>query len=131
MSFRSAAFPAALALLALCAAGTAQAQRRDGPCAGDVKNFCSDVRPGDGRMYRCLTDHKARLSRGCQDRMNRSAERLQSLASACQSDIEKYCKGASRGNGRVLACLKERQADLERACTAELRRARKDSSIAR
>jgi hypothetical protein len=130
VSVRSAAVLAAFVVLALCAA-TADAQRRDGPCVGDVKNFCSDVRPGDGRMYRCLTDHKARLSRACRDRMNRSAERLQSLATACQSDIEKHCKGASPGDGRILACLKERQGDLEHACMAELRRARKDRSIAR
>jgi hypothetical protein len=30
--------------------------------------------------------------------------------------IRKFCKGITQGQGRILACLKSRQADLSPAC---------------
>lgn len=34
-------------------------------CADDVKKFCPDVQPGDGRIMQCLRPHRAELSPGC------------------------------------------------------------------
>jgi hypothetical protein len=34
-------------------------------CADDVKKFCPDVQPGDGRIMQCLRPHRAELSAGC------------------------------------------------------------------
>jgi Golgi apparatus protein 1 len=34
-------------------------------CKGDAKQLCADVKPGEGRMMRCLKDNEAKLSAGC------------------------------------------------------------------
>ena len=40
--------------------------------------------------------------------------------SACRADTKKLCPAVRPGGGRVLACLKDRQADLSPACQAAL-----------
>jgi len=42
-----------------------------------------------------------------------------------QGDVEKFCKGVKPGAGRILSCLKGREADLAPACAAEFKRAGK------
>jgi Golgi apparatus protein 1 len=34
-------------------------------CKGDAQQYCKDVRPGGGRVTRCLQDNEAKLSEGC------------------------------------------------------------------
>jgi len=36
-------------------------------CEGDAKQYCADVRPGGGRMGRCLKDNEAKLSAACKE----------------------------------------------------------------
>jgi Cysteine rich repeat len=132
MPIRNALASTAFALLAVSAAMTADAQgRRDGPCAADAKKFCSNVKPGQGRVYNCMKEHQAELSPACQARIKEAAERLESLAKACKADAEKYCKGVRRGGGRILSCLKGRESDLAPACAAEFKRAGSDPAVAR
>lgn len=37
------------------------------PCDNDLKKFCSDVRPGDGKKMNCLKTNAANLSKICKD----------------------------------------------------------------
>lgn len=41
-------------------------------------------------------------------------------AQACQADARKLCPGARPGGGRVLGCLKKREAELSEPCKAAL-----------
>ncbi len=34
-------------------------------CGQDMQSFCMDVKPGDGRMLRCLKRHETQLSPAC------------------------------------------------------------------
>jgi hypothetical protein len=34
-------------------------------CREDARRLCSDLKPGDGRVAQCLTQHQAELSQGC------------------------------------------------------------------
>jgi hypothetical protein len=34
-------------------------------CAPDIKRFCADIDPGQGRVVRCLRDHESQLSPSC------------------------------------------------------------------
>jgi hypothetical protein len=36
-------------------------------CEGDVKQFCTGVEPGQGRIVRCLRVNEAKLSQKCKD----------------------------------------------------------------
>jgi hypothetical protein len=35
------------------------------PCMPDIKAFCKDVKPGEGRIVRCLKQHENELSEAC------------------------------------------------------------------
>lgn len=43
------------------------AQAAFAACNGDITKFCADVRPGRGRILRCLTAHDAELAPECRD----------------------------------------------------------------
>ena len=34
-------------------------------CTGDMEKFCGDVKPGEGRIVKCLRDHAHELSAAC------------------------------------------------------------------
>ncbi|MBL8705042.1 MAG: cysteine rich repeat-containing protein [Rhodospirillales bacterium] len=42
------------------------------------------------------------------------------LRSACQADAKKHCDGIQPGGGRLLQCLKGKQAELSQPCQAAL-----------
>ncbi len=34
-------------------------------CGADIAQFCSGIKAGSGRLYRCLDENKARLTKSC------------------------------------------------------------------
>jgi hypothetical protein len=56
-----------------CKAGQEQARARareaHEACADDVQKFCKDVKPGEGRVVRCLKDNSAGLSTECREKL--------------------------------------------------------------
>jgi hypothetical protein len=50
-----------------------------------------------------------------------SAQAKDKGGSACKADVEKLCKDVQPGEGKILGCLKEHQADLSPGCTAQLK----------
>jgi hypothetical protein len=123
MSIRNAFVTIAFALLAAGVAADAGAQqRKDGPCAADVKKFCGDVKQGQGAIANCMKAHQAELSPACQERMKARAEKAERVREVCKPDAEKFCKGIAPGDGRIRSCLRARQAELNPACAAEFKR---------
>jgi hypothetical protein len=57
--------------------------------------------------------------------------RWDAFVSACKSDAEKHCKAIPAGSGRVLSCLKGREADLAPDCKAQFSRANSDPVVTR
>jgi hypothetical protein len=100
-------------------------------CAADAKKFCGDVRPGGGRIYKCLASHDAELAPACRERLATAKARWDEFVKACKSDADKHCKGIPAGSGRVLSCLKGREADLTPDCKTQFNRARNDSTVTR
>ena len=123
-------------LCTTCVVGMASAQQAaqkgakkgDNVCAADAKKFCSEVRPGGGRVYKCLTDHNSDLAPACRDRLAAAKARYDEFVAACKDDAGKYCKGIPVGGGRILSCLKGRESDLAPACKAEFARAQKETA---
>ena len=55
-----------LLLLGTLAIGLAAPLRaEDGPCKADMEKFCKDVKPGEGRIVKCMKEHEAELSEAC------------------------------------------------------------------
>ena len=106
----------------------AKAAAKDQVCREDAKKFCGDVRPGGGRVYKCLTDHNADLTPACRDGLAAAKKRADEFVAACKADMGKYCKGIPAGHGRILSCLKGRESDLTPACKAQFNRAKSDAT---
>ena len=124
MSIRKAIVTMAIALLAAGLAGDALAQQRsEGPCARDVKQFCGDVKPGQGAIAKCMKAHEAELSPACRESSKARAEKAERVREECRADVEKFCKGIAPGGGRILSCLKSREPELQPAYAAEFKRA--------
>jgi hypothetical protein len=60
-------------LSALCREKMEEREKRQkdckNACCDDVKKFCEDVRPGGGRIAKCLRDHVNKLSAPCKERI--------------------------------------------------------------
>ena len=87
-------------------------------CADDIQSLCADVKPGGGNVLRCLNASYFSLTPGCQEIMKGAREKAAEFQKACSKDAKKLCKGITPGQGRVLACLESRKADLSPACAA-------------
>ncbi len=90
-------------------------------CADDVRSFCADVTPGRGAVLECLAANRPDLAPPCRAVVEGAQEKLAEFRKACGPDAKKLCKGIAPGEGRVLACLESRKADLSPRCQALMR----------
>ncbi len=58
------------ALLLSASAGWAASGEVRQACAGDVKVFCSGIKPGGGRLAACMRDNTDKLSQGCRQALS-------------------------------------------------------------
>ena len=47
------------------------------PCRADIRKYCTDVKPGGGRVAECLRKHQEELSTECKARGQEVRERIQ------------------------------------------------------
>ncbi|HWE22408.1 MAG TPA: cysteine rich repeat-containing protein [Myxococcales bacterium] len=100
-------------------------------CEADAKKFCSDIRPGSGRIAACLKSHENELSDACRNEGEKMRARgeahralIQDVQQACRDDANKFCSGIRPGGGRIAACLKSHQSELSQPCTAAVKDAK-------
>lgn len=89
-------------------------------CGDDVMVFCPNVKTGEGRVLKCLVTNGAKLSETCQKVVQGLEEKSAEFKKGCGGDVSKLCGSVPKGEGRILACLKSKQAELTPACTAVL-----------
>ncbi len=95
-------------------------------CAEDITKFCKDVKPGGGRIAKCLKAHENELSGTCKDEIAQLQKRFNETAEACHDDVMKFCKDVEPGAGRIAKCLREHQSELSHDCQEKwLRHGRK------
>ena len=46
-------------------------------CTGDMEKFCKDVKPGGGRILKCLREHTQDLSSACRKMTETTAGKMQ------------------------------------------------------
>jgi Cysteine rich repeat len=104
-------------------------------CKNDVEKLCPKTHPGPERAS-CMKAHESEVSPECKKFYREMQERRQEsltnhppggggpmkeARSACQSDMEKFCQGVQPGDGRIIACLQQHQADLSPACSSQMK----------
>ena len=82
-------------------------------CAGDVRQYCKEIKPGDGRIKACMAGHLAELSRACltalaepkpqvlSDGANAKSKRIEN--SHLMRFIEMYLAGIDPSTGDIIA----------------------------
>ena len=97
-------------------------------CSKEIKAYCSSVTPGGGRLVSCAKAHEDKLSSECIYATNRAgywvnvlARTLTYVASQCKADALKYCPDVKLGEKRVLNCLGENKANLNKYCGLALK----------
>lgn len=100
------------------AAGTLAAD-----CAGDIKQYCSAVTPGESRVVACLIAFEDRIAPRCRltaylasDDLGNRLKSLRQMARICSSDIVQYCSKVAPGGGRIYDCIKKNKATLTDEC---------------
>jgi hypothetical protein len=97
-----------------------------GACKGDVDKFCQGVQQGEGRIAKCIAQHKEELSPGCKARLEEAAKQLKGVQKACEDDIMAFCEGVKPGGGRIAQCLKANESKLSPQCKASAAKAKKE-----
>jgi hypothetical protein len=102
--------------IVLSVAGPAAAQDA---CRAEADKFCKDMKPGEGKLLKCLQGHEAEVSDACRARLNTINQFM-----ACVEDIMHFCPGEVPVGGEAIKCLRLHDTDLSTACKNELRKIR-------
>lgn len=96
-------------------------------CEQDLDQYCSQVTPGDGRLLYCVAAHADKISGECNFALFEAATVLAQMADAilyvaesCETEIDTLCADVALGEGRILACLEEHDAELGDSCKTAL-----------
>jgi hypothetical protein len=111
MSRKSRILPIGVALMIFTGTG-AMAQPRLGVCAADIKAYCTDVEPGEGRLAACIKEHVSDFSLTCKARLVRTIV----TAKECASSLKEQCGGRQRNGSETRTCLRDSVASLSDLC---------------
>jgi hypothetical protein len=91
-----------------------------GACKADREKFCKDVKPGEGRIVKCMKEHEADLSPECKEKMSEAKEKMgekkEEWNKACGEDQKTLCGDVKKGHGAVMKCLKKNESKLSEGC---------------
>ncbi len=92
-------------------------------CEPEIKAYCSQVTPGEGRLLACFYAHGDKISLRCEYGLYLAAAELEEfvtavsyLAAQCADDLMKHCSDVEMGEGRVASCLLEHKEEATEAC---------------
>ena len=92
-------------------------------CEKELKTYCADVTPGQGRILACLYSYEDKLSAQCDfalydaaAQLERAVAALAYVANECDEDLDKHCSSVSPGEGRLLDCLDKNAKKISQRC---------------
>jgi hypothetical protein len=101
----------------------AEATKLENSCAEDIKKYCSDVTPGEGRMIYCMQAHEDKISPKCAFDLEEaatdvqlSADNLKEAITACKAEITGVCGKTQPGQGRIATCLMANKSTASKNC---------------
>jgi hypothetical protein len=97
-------------------------------CDKEIKTYCKDVTPGEGRVLACLYAHEDKLSAQCEyalydaaAQLERALTALTYVANECRDDLTKFCSNIKPGEGRLLQCIDKNEAKVGKRCKQALK----------
>jgi hypothetical protein len=102
---------------------TARIAKLESACAKDIKKYCKDVTPGEGRLIYCMQAHEDKISPQCtfelEDELTsvqNSLDNLKDAITACKAEITGVCGKIVPGQGRIAACLLANKSTASKDC---------------
>ena len=97
-------------------------------CDKELKSYCKDVTPGEGRGLACLYAFSDKLSPQCEyalydaaAQLERAINALAYAANECRDDLTKYCADIKPGQGRLVQCIEKNDAKVSSRCKQALK----------
>ena len=97
-------------------------------CDKELKTYCKDVTPGEGRVLACLYAYEDKLSGQCEYalydaavQLQRAVEALSYAVNECRDDLTKFCSDIKPGEGRLLQCLDKNNSKVSKRCKQALK----------
>jgi len=92
-------------------------------CDKELKTYCKDVTPGEGRVVACLYAFSDKLTPKCEyalydaaAQLERALTALTYVANECRDDLTKFCSNIKVGEGRLLACIEKNEKQVSKRC---------------
>ena len=108
---------------------TARIAKLENACAADIRKYCKDVTPGEGRMIYCMQAHEDKISAKCDYELGETAERAQVASDvlrngvlACKAEIVGVCGKVQPGQGRIATCLIANKSTASKDCADAIER---------
>ena len=102
-------------------------------CKKELVDYCSKVKPGQGRIVACLYAYNDKLSDQCSLAVEIGVVQLRIILSAvshvleqCQNDLDTHCADVEIGSGKMYQCMSKNRAKLQKKCKATFLKAEKD-----
>ena len=87
------------------------------PCGADIARLCPDAKDR-ASVRACMKDKADQVSAECKAKWADFKERAEAAIEACKPDVAKFCSDVKPGQGRVMVCLRQHEAELSDACKA-------------
>jgi len=98
-------------------------------CQGDIRQHCSGLGQNATKVFMCLTAYEEQLSPTCRKEVLEAAmsikagsEAIDYSLSACETDVDAYCRNVQPGEGRVVGCIKANESNVSKACISALKK---------
>jgi hypothetical protein len=92
-------------------------------CATDIKKYCKDVTPGEGRMLYCMEAYEDKISAKCDFALGEAVANVQATMDmlkdgvvACKAEIAGVCGKVLPGEGRIANCLIDNKSTASKGC---------------
>lgn len=95
-----------------------------GPCHNDVQTLCKDIKPGGGRIIKCLKENEAKLSAECKAHQEKRKEQFKEAKEVCAEDMKKHCADVKPGGGARAKCMRENKDKFSQACQDSMKNMR-------
>jgi hypothetical protein len=96
-------------------------------CEGDISRHCSSLGQNATKVFMCLMAYEDQLSPVCRNGVLEAAmsikvgvEAIDYSLSACETDVDVYCRNVQPGEGHVVGCIKANESRVSKACITAL-----------
>jgi len=97
-------------------------------CDEDAAQYCPDLPLNSQKGFMCMMAYEHKLSEKCKFGIAEAAMAVRMSAAAinysiraCEEDADKFCLDAQPGEGRIVSCIKEHEAEVSEACITSLK----------